>query len=134
MKKCKKCGYMNNQSNNFCINCGGKLPDRKTKYLILTLVFSVVVLGLNILSCFIMHSSEISNLFIFFIFNIAPIKFCIFSAIYSIVLLKSKKSSKKAEKEFMVPVLSFLVGVVLSLPAMAVDAFFVHIATNNIID
>lgn len=137
MKKCKKCGCMNNQPNNYCVQCGSKLPDKRIKYLKLISVLSVFFLGLNILPYIVlrgMQGFEPINSFAFFIFNLMPSAICIFSAIYSLVLLAKKESGNKLEKEFIVPKISFFVGVVFSFPAIAFDVFSLFVGIGNIIN
>lgn len=131
MKKCEKCGYMNNQSNNFCINCGSKLTDKKTKYFVWNLVLTIMIMGLNTLSYFALRDFQFESysvsIFEFSIFNFIPSSACIFSVIYHIILLKSQKLSEKYEKKIKNVLIPFFIGAALSLPSIALSSFLLCI-------
>ena len=107
MKQCKKCGYMNNQSNNYCIQCGGKFTDKKTKYFILHLALAAAVISLNIVSYFQLRDFSFADysvsIFEFSLFNFIPSAICVFSVIYHIVLMCSAKLSEKYQEKLIFP-------------------------------
>ena len=132
MKKCNNCGCMNNQSNNYCIQCGSKITDKKTKYLILHFVLAAAVISLNIVSYLQLRDFSFDNysvgLFEFLLFNFIPSAICIFSVIYHIVLLSSVELTKKYKEKLIFPFISILVGTALSLPSIIFAMFWLFLA------